>query len=181
MAGLNKRSRSIIQLKPRNPTTSIKGKLPIQAVCDFKQQEVGLFPLWKCLIIHHCNHDCHRSWDYIYFNISWLLFRSLSTKEMSVHSSTTLSPSSGRSWTVLDTRQWCLLSASLYLLSTRRLWTVCPGVAIKLIPYVTTTSWLDHVNYLICFFFCSHNAQYCPTVVWMQVIREWCPCGRCSI
>lgn len=43
---LNKRAKSIIQLKPRNPTTSIKGKLPIQAVCDFKQQEVSkvLFP-----------------------------------------------------------------------------------------------------------------------------------------
>lgn len=41
--GLNKRSRSIIQLKPRNPTTPIKGKTPIQAVCDFKQQEVRFF------------------------------------------------------------------------------------------------------------------------------------------
>lgn len=39
--GLNKRAKSIIQLKPRNPTTSIKGKLPVQAVCDFKQQEVS--------------------------------------------------------------------------------------------------------------------------------------------
>lgn len=40
LSGLNKRSKSIVQLKPRNPTTPIKGKLPIQAVCDFKQQEV---------------------------------------------------------------------------------------------------------------------------------------------
>lgn len=40
VTGLNKRAKSIIQLKPRNPTTAIKGKLPIQAVCDFKQQEV---------------------------------------------------------------------------------------------------------------------------------------------
>lgn len=40
MTGLNKRAKSIIQLKPRNPTSPIKGKLPIQAVCDFKQQEV---------------------------------------------------------------------------------------------------------------------------------------------
>lgn len=42
VTGLNKRAKSIIQLKPRNPTTSIKGKLPIQAVCDFKQQEVRI-------------------------------------------------------------------------------------------------------------------------------------------
>lgn len=40
VAGLNKRAKSIIQLKPRNPTTQLRGKLPIQAVCDFKQQEV---------------------------------------------------------------------------------------------------------------------------------------------
>lgn len=40
VTALNKRAKSIIQLKPRNPTTSIKGKQPIQAVCDFKQQEV---------------------------------------------------------------------------------------------------------------------------------------------
>lgn len=38
--GLNRRAKNIIQLKPRNPATPIKGKLPIQAVCDFKQMEV---------------------------------------------------------------------------------------------------------------------------------------------
>lgn len=42
VTGLNKRAKSIIQLKPRNPTTPIHGKLPIQAVCDFKQQEVSV-------------------------------------------------------------------------------------------------------------------------------------------
>ena len=42
MSSLNKRARTIIQLKPRNPTTAIKGKLPIQAVCDFKQAEVRI-------------------------------------------------------------------------------------------------------------------------------------------
>lgn len=41
VTNLNKRAKSIIQLKPRNPTTPIKGKLPVQAVCDFKQQEVS--------------------------------------------------------------------------------------------------------------------------------------------
>lgn len=40
VTNLNKRAKSVIQLKPRNPTTPIKGKLPVQAVCDFKQQEV---------------------------------------------------------------------------------------------------------------------------------------------
>uniref|UniRef100_A0A8C9TYD7 Plectin b n=1 Tax=Scleropages formosus TaxID=113540 RepID=A0A8C9TYD7_SCLFO len=40
LAGLNKRARTIVQLKPRNPTSPVRGKLPIQAVCDFKQMEV---------------------------------------------------------------------------------------------------------------------------------------------
>ncbi|XP_077431945.1 plectin isoform X9 [Vanacampus margaritifer] len=49
--GLNKRARSIIQLKPRNPTTSIKGKLPIQAVCDFKQQEITVHKGDECALL----------------------------------------------------------------------------------------------------------------------------------
>lgn len=45
VTGLNRRAKAIIQLKPRNPTTPIKGKLPVQAVCDFRQQEV-------CIPVH---------------------------------------------------------------------------------------------------------------------------------
>lgn len=41
LEGLKQRAKTIIQLKPRNPATAIKSKLPIQAVCDFKQMEVG--------------------------------------------------------------------------------------------------------------------------------------------
>ncbi|XP_057690642.1 plectin isoform X24 [Corythoichthys intestinalis] len=51
--GLNKRARSIIQLKPRNPTTSIKGKLPIQAVCDFKQQEITVHKGEECALLNN--------------------------------------------------------------------------------------------------------------------------------
>uniref|UniRef100_A0A8C2CA83 Plectin b n=1 Tax=Cyprinus carpio TaxID=7962 RepID=A0A8C2CA83_CYPCA len=40
VASLNKRAKSIVQLKPRDPTSPFRGKLPIQAVCDFKQMEV---------------------------------------------------------------------------------------------------------------------------------------------
>ncbi|KAM6910391.1 plectin isoform 2-T2 [Xenentodon cancila] len=50
---LNKRARSIIQLKPRNPTTSIKGKLPIQAVCDFKQQEITVHKGDECALLNN--------------------------------------------------------------------------------------------------------------------------------
>ncbi|XP_049440079.1 plectin isoform X5 [Epinephelus fuscoguttatus] len=51
--GLNKRAKSIIQLKPRNPTTAIKGKLPIQAVCDFKQQEITVHKGDECALLNN--------------------------------------------------------------------------------------------------------------------------------
>ncbi|XP_054897951.1 plectin-like isoform X34 [Poeciliopsis prolifica] len=51
--GLNKRSRSVIQLKPRNPTTPIKGKTPIQAVCDFKQQEITVHKGEECALLNN--------------------------------------------------------------------------------------------------------------------------------
>ncbi|XP_031731960.1 plectin isoform X5 [Anarrhichthys ocellatus] len=51
--GLNKRAKSIIQLKPRNPTTSIKGKLPVQAVCDFKQQEITVHKGDECALLNN--------------------------------------------------------------------------------------------------------------------------------
>uniref|UniRef100_A0A673BMK2 Plectin b n=1 Tax=Sphaeramia orbicularis TaxID=375764 RepID=A0A673BMK2_9TELE len=51
--GLNKRAKSIIQLKPRNPTTSVRGKLPIQAVCDFKQQEITVHKGDECALLNN--------------------------------------------------------------------------------------------------------------------------------
>ncbi|XP_060778274.1 plectin isoform X4 [Neoarius graeffei] len=53
IAGLNRRAKSIIQLKPRNPTTSIKGKLPIQAVCDFKQMEITVRKGEQCALLNN--------------------------------------------------------------------------------------------------------------------------------
>ncbi|MEQ2173723.1 hypothetical protein GOODEAATRI_000240, partial [Goodea atripinnis] len=51
--GLNKKSRTIIQLKPRNSITPIKGKLPIQAVCDFKQQEITVHKGDECALLNN--------------------------------------------------------------------------------------------------------------------------------
>ncbi|XP_067093674.1 plectin-like isoform X1 [Osmerus mordax] len=53
VAGLNKRAKSIIQLKPRNPTTPIRGKLPIQAVCDFKQMEITVHKSEECALLNN--------------------------------------------------------------------------------------------------------------------------------
>ncbi|XP_016375039.1 plectin [Sinocyclocheilus rhinocerous] len=49
---LNKRAKSIIQLKPRDPTSPFRGKRPIQAVCDFKQMEKFTLA-FQTLHFHH--------------------------------------------------------------------------------------------------------------------------------
>ncbi|CAL8260213.1 unnamed protein product, partial [Boreogadus saida] len=53
VSSLNKRARTIIQLKPRNPTTAIKGKLPIQAACDFKQAEITVHKGDECALLNN--------------------------------------------------------------------------------------------------------------------------------
>uniref|UniRef100_A0A3Q2ZYB9 Plectin-like n=1 Tax=Kryptolebias marmoratus TaxID=37003 RepID=A0A3Q2ZYB9_KRYMA len=55
LEGLKRRAKTVIQLKPRNPASPIKGKLPIQAVCDFKQMEVTVIsPLHHALCCSAC-------------------------------------------------------------------------------------------------------------------------------
>ncbi|XP_053083723.1 plectin isoform X2 [Pangasianodon hypophthalmus] len=53
VAGLSRRAKSIIQIKPRNPTTPIKGKLPLQAVCDFKQMEITMHKGEECALLNN--------------------------------------------------------------------------------------------------------------------------------
>lgn len=59
MEGLKRRAKTIVQLKPRNPATAIKGKQPIQAVCDFKQMEVcgSAFSI-RLFLQYSPNFDC---------------------------------------------------------------------------------------------------------------------------
>uniref|UniRef100_A0A8C7SWM8 Plectin n=1 Tax=Oncorhynchus mykiss TaxID=8022 RepID=A0A8C7SWM8_ONCMY len=49
--GLNRRAKTIVQLKPRNPATPVKGKLPVQAVCDFKQMELTVHRGEECVLL----------------------------------------------------------------------------------------------------------------------------------
>ncbi|XP_053347946.1 plectin a isoform X1 [Clarias gariepinus] len=51
--GLNRRAKNIIQLKPRNPASPVKGKLPIQAVCDFKQMEITVHRGDECVLLNN--------------------------------------------------------------------------------------------------------------------------------
>lgn len=89
IAGLNRRAKSIIQLKPRSPTTTIKGKLPIQAVCDFKQMEVSKSTC--TLIKSHISLLLTQDFSFLVLN------RLRCTKANSVRFSTTHSLISGRS------------------------------------------------------------------------------------
>lgn len=59
LEGLKRRAKTIVQLKPRNPATAIKGKQPIQAVCDFKQMEVcgSAFSI-RLFLQYSPNFDC---------------------------------------------------------------------------------------------------------------------------
>ncbi|XP_067266926.1 plectin a isoform X1 [Chanodichthys erythropterus] len=50
LEGLNRRAKTIIQLKPRNAAHPVKGKLPIQAVCDFKQMEITVHKGDECVL-----------------------------------------------------------------------------------------------------------------------------------
>ncbi|XP_042362490.1 LOW QUALITY PROTEIN: plectin a [Plectropomus leopardus] len=53
LEGLKRRAKTIIQLKPRNPATAIKGKQPIQAVCDFKQMEITVHRGDECALLNN--------------------------------------------------------------------------------------------------------------------------------
>ncbi|MEQ2235900.1 hypothetical protein ILYODFUR_006899, partial [Ilyodon furcidens] len=51
LEGLKRRAKTVVQLKPRNPASAIKGKLPIQAVCDFKQMEITVHRGDECALL----------------------------------------------------------------------------------------------------------------------------------
>ncbi|XP_071356210.1 plectin a isoform X5 [Trachinotus anak] len=57
LEGLKRRAKTIIQLKPRNPATPIKGKQPIQAVCDFKQMEITVHRGDECALLNNSQPD----------------------------------------------------------------------------------------------------------------------------
>ncbi|XP_024920953.1 plectin a isoform X6 [Cynoglossus semilaevis] len=55
LEALKRRAKTVIQLKPRNPTTPLKGKMPIQAVCDFKQMEITVHRGDECALLNNSN------------------------------------------------------------------------------------------------------------------------------
>ncbi|XP_068124915.1 microtubule-actin cross-linking factor 1 isoform X5 [Hyperolius riggenbachi] len=50
VASLVGRSKSIVQLKPRNPDHSLSGTLPIKAICDYQQIEITISRNEECVL-----------------------------------------------------------------------------------------------------------------------------------
>ncbi|XP_052643922.1 plectin isoform X28 [Harpia harpyja] len=51
LAGLARRAKAIVQLKPRSPSTPLQGRPPIQAVCDYKQMEITVHKNDECALL----------------------------------------------------------------------------------------------------------------------------------
>ncbi|XP_028919848.1 plectin isoform X5 [Ornithorhynchus anatinus] len=53
LSGLAKRAKAIVQLKPRSPAHALRGRLPLQAVCDYKQVEMTVHKGDGCQLVSH--------------------------------------------------------------------------------------------------------------------------------
>ncbi|XP_051520381.1 plectin a isoform X2 [Myxocyprinus asiaticus] len=53
LEGLKRRAKTIIHLKARNPAYPVKGKIPVQAVCDFKQMEITVHRGDECALVNN--------------------------------------------------------------------------------------------------------------------------------
>ncbi|XP_064297971.1 plectin isoform X19 [Phalacrocorax carbo] len=51
LAGLARRAKAIVQLKPRSPGAPLQGRPPIQAVCDYKQMEITVHKNDECALL----------------------------------------------------------------------------------------------------------------------------------
>uniref|UniRef100_A0A8C6FBI4 Plectin n=1 Tax=Monodon monoceros TaxID=40151 RepID=A0A8C6FBI4_MONMO len=51
LSGLAKRAKAIVQLKPRNPAHPVRGRVPLLAVCDYKQVEVTVHKGDECQMV----------------------------------------------------------------------------------------------------------------------------------
>nr|XP_008533316.1 PREDICTED: plectin [Equus przewalskii] len=51
LSGLARRAKAIVQLKPRNPAHPVRGRVPLLAVCDYKQVEVTVHKGDECQLV----------------------------------------------------------------------------------------------------------------------------------
>uniref|UniRef100_A0A673BF91 Dystonin n=1 Tax=Sphaeramia orbicularis TaxID=375764 RepID=A0A673BF91_9TELE len=50
VAGLVGRAKNIVQLKPRNPDSSMRSSIPVKAICDYRQIEITIYKDDECVL-----------------------------------------------------------------------------------------------------------------------------------
>ncbi|XP_047667970.1 dystonin isoform X24 [Tachysurus fulvidraco] len=53
VAGLVGRSKSIVQLKPRNPENPVRTSLPVKSICDYRQIEITIYKDDECVLANN--------------------------------------------------------------------------------------------------------------------------------
>lgn len=117
LSGLAKRAKAIVQLTPRNPTQPTRGRVPLLAVCDYKQVEVRAWPGGR-------GHGGGWAWPH---SDGSGCCRRRCTRAMSARCWAPHSRSTGRCSAALAVRLPCPPCASLCPRRTRRPWRLWPG------------------------------------------------------
>ncbi|KAM9809958.1 dystonin isoform 18-T18 [Syngnathus typhle] len=55
VAGLMGRAKNIVQLKPRNPDSTLRSSIPVKAICDYRQIEITIYKEDECVLANN-NH-----------------------------------------------------------------------------------------------------------------------------
>ncbi|XP_030076215.1 LOW QUALITY PROTEIN: plectin [Microcaecilia unicolor] len=53
LSALAKRAKTIVQLKPRSAAHPVRGRMPLQAVCDYKQMEITVHKGDECVLLNN--------------------------------------------------------------------------------------------------------------------------------
>ncbi|XP_061693198.1 dystonin [Syngnathoides biaculeatus] len=53
VAGLMGRAKNIVQLKPRNPDSSLRSSIPVKAICDYRQIEITIYKDDECVLANN--------------------------------------------------------------------------------------------------------------------------------
>ncbi|XP_067378593.1 dystonin isoform X6 [Channa argus] len=53
VAGLVGRAKNIVQLKPRNPESSVRSSIPVKAICDYRQIEITIYKDDECVLANN--------------------------------------------------------------------------------------------------------------------------------
>lgn len=117
LSGLAKRAKAIVQLTPRNPTQPTRGRVPLLAVCDYKQVEVRAWPGGR-------GHGGGWAWPH---SDGSGCCRRRCTRAMSARCWALHSRSTGRCSAAPAVRLPCPPCASLCPRQTRRPWRLWPG------------------------------------------------------